>query len=423
MIKLNTTKTLDIILSNTNKALGKVLEDITPDDFKKLSEGKDLKSVLDSFMKDSSKSASSDKLLLNLLKNNPTLKELASSTQPLKDLSSSLKNENSMNELKTKIDTFLKDIKDITKNSLENKINNSGILLESNIKNLKTPQNELKNLLLDITKQLEPTKLDNIKTILNDIKNLLSSDTFKNISNTALLSNATLDEKSLTAMTQKVSQITEKLTQQLSSAFDKSISPNDPLFTKEFKEKLQNVVKLNTPENLQTHKEAKELFSNDMKATLLKAQDDISNSNIPNKTEILKQVDKLLLQIDYHQLISHLSNATSLYLPYSWDALEDGKLSIKNNKDGRFFTDIELTLKEYGTLKLRLGLFEKNQLNINITTESPQLKEQLKENLPELKKQLFSVGIQPKDIRFLDDKMSGYDTLNATLNVGFEAKA
>jgi len=160
-----------------------------------------------------------------------------------------------------------------------------------------------------------------------------------------------------------------------------------------------------------------------MKATLLKAQDDISNSNIPNKTEILKQVDKLLLQIDYHQLISHLSNATSLYLPYSWDALEDGKLSIKNNKDGRFFTDIELTLKEYGTLKLRLGLFEKNQLNINITTESPQLKEQLKENLPELKKQLFSVGIQPKDIRFLDDKMSGYDTLNATLNVGFEAKA
>ncbi len=423
MINISANKTLNIILPNTNKALTQLLSDVSPKELEQLSKGKDLKTVLDSFLKQSTTDTSSDKLLLNLLKNNPSMKELASSTQEFKNFSNTLKNEKSLSDLKNTVDSFIRDIKDINKNSLENKINNSGILLESNIKNLKTPQNELKNLLLDITKQLEPTKLENVKNILTEIKSLLSSETFNNISNKDLLSNIKVNLQSLLDMSKKTASVTDKLLERLGSNLDKSMSPNDALFSKKTKQTLEKISLLNRPENLQTQTRADKLFNNDLKSILLKAQDEIASSNLTSKSDLLKHVDKLLLQVDYNQLLSHLSNSTSLYLPYSWDALEDGKLEIKNQKDGRFFTDIELHLKEYGLLKLRLGLFENNQLNINITTESFELKTQLKENLPLLKKQLFEVGIIPKEIRFLEDKRSNYDEANKHIAVGFEVKA
>ena len=423
MINITTNKTLNIILPNTNKALTKLLSDASPKELEQLSKGKDLKTLLNSFLKQSTTDTSADKLLLNLLKNNPTMKELASSTQEFRNFSNTLKNEKSLSDLKNTVDSFIRDIKDINKNSLENKINNSGILLESNIKNLKTPQNELKNLLLDITKQLEPTKLENVKNILTEIKSLLSSETFNNISNKDLLSNIKVDLQSLLDMSKKTASVTDKLLERLGSNLDKSMSPNDALFSKETKQTLEKIALLNRPENLQTQNRADKLFNNDLKSVLLKAQDEIASSNLTTKSDLLKHIDKLLLQVDYHQLLSHLSNSTSLYLPYSWDTLEDGKLEIKNQKDGRFFTDIELHLKEYGLLKLRLGLFENNQLNINITAESLELKRQLKESLPLLKKQLFEVGIIPKEIRFLEDKRSNYDEANEHIAVGFEVKA
>lgn len=76
-------------------------------------------------------------------------------------------------------------------------------------------------------------------------------------------------------------------------------------------------------------------------------------------------------------------------------------------------------------LKLRLGMFEKNQLNINITTESKELKNILQDNIATLKEQLFGVNIVPVSIRFLDDDTSlssVYSEYNQELNTGFEVK-
>ena len=167
------------------------------------------------------------------------------------------------------------------------------------------------------------------------------------------------------------------------------------------------------------------MLSHDLKSILLKTHEEINASNHPNKQELLKHIDKLSLQIDYNQLVSHLSNATSLYIPYSWEALEDGNISVKKAKDDKFFTDIELQLKEYGSLKLRLGMFESNHLNINITAEDSEFKEILKSNLPTLRKQLHSAGIMTNEIRFLDDlkSVNSYDTNLGELAVGFEVKA
>lgn len=76
-------------------------------------------------------------------------------------------------------------------------------------------------------------------------------------------------------------------------------------------------------------------------------------------------------------------------------------------------------------LKLHLGMFEKNQLNINITTESKELKNILQDNIATLKEQLFGVNIVPVSIRFLDDDTSlssVYSEYNQELNTGFEVK-
>lgn len=196
---------------------------------------------------------------------------------------------------------------------------------------------------------------------------------------------------------------------------------------KELKTKLENSgVFLESKISSQTGTpQLKEMFSNDLKAVLLKTQEELLNSLHPNKQELLKQIEKLSLQIDYYQLSSHLQNGSSIYLPYSWDTLKDGNLTIKSAKDEKFFCDIELNLKEHGALKLRLGLFEKNQLSINITTESQSFKKQIQEHLAELKKELIAVGITPREIRFLDEEKAStpYEESSQNLAMGFEVKA
>lgn len=302
MINRVSSHTRSLVTPNTNKALALVLQDISPQELERLSQGKDLKSILNTLLKQSANDASQDQLLLNLLKNNPTLKDLGNVSTSIKELLQLLKQDKNALPLEKTLITFLSDIKDISEKGLKSKLENSGLFLENKIKN------------------------------------------------------------------------------------------SQP-------------------------------FLDDFKAILLKSHQELSNSNVPNKQELLKHMDKLLLQIDYYQLASHLSNATSLYVPYSWEGLEDANMSIKNINGEKFFTDIELRLKKYGELKLRLGLFEKNQLSININTQNQELKNLLQENLPLLKKQLFEAGIIPKEIRFVEEKPSNYDDASQDIAVGFEVKA
>ncbi|MBL1243735.1 MAG: flagellar hook-length control protein FliK [Sulfurimonas sp.] len=426
MINLNTSKTLNIVLPNTNKALNEVLKSITPQELETLSKGRDLKSIVSTLLQQSANDSSGDKKLLSMLKSNPTLKELSSVSSSIKELHQTLQKEKNPLPIEKQLTSFLSNIKNISEEGLKTKIENSGLFLENKIKNLQTPQVALKSALTELSKILDATKLPNVQSINTQLKELLSSDLFKNISNKDLLKTLKSDLSSLTSLSKNMQNILEQLSQRLNSPLDKTIQLNDALFSKETKSLFDKINRLNKPELLQTQASAKELFSHDLKAVLLKAHEEVKNSSSPNKAELLKQIDKLTLQIDYHQLLSQLNNSTSLYIPYSWDALEDGNITIKSAKDDKFFTDIELNLKDYGELKLRLGMFEKNQLNINITAESKELKKILQDNIGTLKQQLVGVNIVPANIRFLDDSPTitdAYNEYNQGLNAGFEVKA
>ena len=313
MINLSTnSKQLDILLPNTNRALAEVIKNATPKELELLSQNKDLKSILNSLLTQSSQSGSNDKALLDLLRNNPTLKALGSASNSIKDLLSSIKSDKSALAIEKTLNNFLVNIKDFSEPILKQKLENSGIFLESK---LKAAQNN------------------------------------------------------------------------------------------------QNI---------------KEIISNDLKSILLQASEELRSSSNPNKTEILKQMDKLLLQIDYHQLLSHLSNSSSIYIPFSWQQLQEGHIELKQDKEKKFYCDIDLKLKEYGELNLKLTLYDENQLNIHIYSDSSELKEMIKENISSLRSALIQNKITPREIRLFESSKksepSPYDSSEKPIDLGFEVK-
>jgi len=425
MIELKSTpnKTLNILLKDTNKALSKVLEDISPQELAKLSKTpKDLGELLTSFLKNGSDINKQDnQALLTLLKNNPTLKELSSVQTTLKEFQKVL---NEIKEplpqtlkLQKTLQKLLENIKQIEPKELQNKLSNSGVFLESKLKNFTTPKTDLKNMLQELSMTLQNSKVPAVKELIPKLTQLLSSELF---------SQQTSKQESLTqlqTLTKELSKVLQPLQNSIQSKLEHTLYPKDILFQAQTKEIFAKITQFNEPHKLQTSQKIQALFANDIKVQLAQAKEELLNTNTPQKPLLIQHIDKLNLQIDYYQLLSHLSNASALYLPYSFEGFEEGSISIKKAKKSQYFCDIELKLKEFGVLQMRLGLFEKKQLRININCESTELREMLQNNLAQLKKQLISTGLYPQDISFLDTNTLQYNENDTNINLGFEVKA
>ena len=514
MINISTSKHLGIVTPSTNKALAQVLKNASPKELEIINNSKDLKSMMNSILKGSSAS-SSDKELLQLVKNNPTLKNLGDTSTTIKDLLATIKSDKNPLPLETKLKNFLIDIKDVKNSDLKSKLENSGVFLEAKLKDVKNPQAELKNTLRSLNKELQTSQEPAAKAITSQIKELLNTPLVKSASNDDLLKNIktsptqleklssgvntllsklkisiskadTINSpllnktlKKLDNMLQannisstKISSIEENLktiSSQLSKSFtveskallnslDKilislksvedvstleskkipqeisklttdikeTIQKADPIFQKSTTLLLNKLESLNTSTQLNPQNQVKEVISNDLKAILLQAGDEIAKSTSPNQSELLKNIDKLLLQIDHHQLLSHLSNSSSLYLPFSWDMMKEGNIEIKHDDKDRFYCDIDLTLQEYGEVNLKLTIYDKNQLNIHIYSQNDDFKELVKEALPTLRSALIDAEINPREIRVYEPKKtssSPYETQSETLYMGFEVKA
>ncbi|MBN2816423.1 MAG: hypothetical protein JXQ67_07035 [Campylobacterales bacterium] len=290
--------------------------------------------------------------------------------------------------------------------------------------------------LAQVLKDATPTQLLQL-TNSKDLNSLLVGILQKSIDSpeqnatllTLLKSNPTLKE--LANFTSSLKTLQTLLTKQeppleLEKNIKNFLGELNQINPKELKTKIENSGVFLESKLLQTNtpQETKALLQNDLKALLLQTYEEISNGNTPNKQELMRALERVILQLDYYQLSSHLSNGSAFYVPYSWDALEEGVITIKQFKEKAYFCDIDLKLKEHGELKLRLGLFEQKLLNINIQTQSKLLKEKITEQLSELKKALFDVGITPGEIRFIEDtnNSNSYATTDTNLQAGFEVK-
>lgn len=162
------------------------------------------------------------------------------------------------------------------------------------------------------------------------------------------------------------------------------------------------LLEFNDPNDLNIERSLEKSMVDDMKSNLLKLKEELVNSPHPNAARLMEISDKLLTQIDYHQLVSHLSNTSSIYFPFAWDQLQDGQLAFKKGEDNKFYCEINLTLKDYGELNLLMGIYDKTQLDMQIHTQSKELKDLVFENLPLLRSALIKAELTPRIIRVHD---------------------
>ncbi len=668
MIHLTSFNTkLNILLNNTNKAFMQVLLDATKTDLKEiLKDGDDLRSIIEKVLKQAGGDNSSNKALLDLVKKNPTLNNLGDTATTMKQILQLLQSEKNSLPIERVLKNALVDIKDIKSVDIKQKLENSGIFLESKIKNMQNPIVELKSNLKALKEVLSYTKVADSKVIIKDVDALLKNEVIKNVSNNELAKDIKQKPKVLETLSKQVKAIVESLQKNIQKAdpiyttktkellaklefsttptktkntsvakqVEQLKSPSDKISNQILSEKLERQIKqninnpskpINTPssslktedaiqkytkpikaytmnevvqkiqpdrteesvrvnsaapikkvvasseikkpsqsneakqktqvplpaqsvlevksmkhvpikletqiqtqtqkqvdlntvllddkilklpmikeslqalqtilnkslileskpllnrvkiimQNLNTTKEVskelkqditkfvfdtkqlvqkadiiyskdvitifsklkeltlssnlnygdkmKEMLSNDLKATVLQTTEELQNTSHPNKHELIKHLDKLVLQIDNLQLISHLSSSSNIYLPISWEQLEGGNIDIKKDKD-RFYCDIELQLKDYGEVSLKLILFEKNQINIHIYSKNKDLKELFQEHLTLLRAGLIGSQIIPREIRFHDALQKSKDVLyqeDDNFAMGFEVK-
>lgn len=254
--------------------------------------------------------------------------------------------------------------------------------LENMLKNEKLSSSEvLKNLFLE----LKTGNKTNI-AIENILKN---SNLFKNEANfskllTNLLKN--LDGTNLISYKESILNFSKNMDQFDSKTLKEQIN-NSGLFleNKLLQKSLGSEVK-----NIQS----------DLKSVLLQLQKELENSSDSKSNELLKQTEKLLTQIDYHQLLSIVSNSNNVYIPFFWEFLDEGSIDIKKSDEEKFYCQIQLSLKEFGKVYLMLGLYDKNKLDLNIHMEDLKFKEFLQKNISSLKTKLKEIDIIPINLKF-----------------------
>ncbi len=208
----------------------------------------------------------------------------------------------------------------------------------------------------------------------------------------------------------------------LSERLESFAQRSDPLIGREASRVLRELASFSQPERLMPGA-AGERIADDFKAVLLQSREQLATT--PSSSDLTRQVDRMLLQIDYYQLSSCLSNTTALFFPYSWEMLDEGSLLFKKGKERTFYCRINLTLKAYGEIHLMLALKDEKKIDVQAYTESGELRGLLGEALPVLRAAFRDAGLLPGKLRIDDlpkqaSETKGYDGGDGDLQMGFE---
>jgi hypothetical protein len=325
--------------------------------------------------------------------NNETPTNLKALTNALQNLNNSLSTPQTQN-----LSTLTNQLKSMI---------NDGALIESKIENNITTVNtankdilntQAKELLTQIKNEVIQNPVLQNKNIMPMLENLLKMDNlFSKAENIQNL----LTQNNLSTFT---SNFASNLTPLLTTLKDslETLNPNNSTLQNQvlkLVDKIEHLIKdhLNNPK-IETK------ISDDMKSILLQMQDELSSKTDNKSTDLSKQIDKLLTQIDYHQLSSLTSNSNYVYLPFFWEMLEDGNITMKKTEEEKFYCQINLTLKDFGKVDLMLALYDKNKLDLTIYAQREHFKTALRDNMQKLKIALNSVELIPVNIKLLDLK-------------------
>ena len=296
---------LNILLANNNRVLNdalkeadnKTLNNLLKQDSSNSSSSTNtaassiLKEVLNS-IKDGTKSNSS---LENILKNSTAFKDLGNLSSNLSSLLESIKDDESLQKFKPLLESFLKNIKDVTADNLKEQIKNSGIFLENKLSS--NPNAKLENLLQNISNLIKTIDTPEAKNSSQIIDNIL-----KNIPKDGSLKSSELvnNLKTLVNSLQNLSNsLNPNQTQTLNNLANelKNFIQNGVMIeskTENFVPKTQTQTPQTEDVNIE-NTQIKNLINNQVKELLTQIKQDLTqNQNIIQNKNILPLIDKLI---------------------------------------------------------------------------------------------------------------------------------
>ena len=127
--------------------------------------------------------------------------------------------------------------------------------------------------------------------------------------------------------------------------------------------------------------------------------------------EIKQLAQKVMQQIEFFQIYSYLGDSFFTQLPFDWSEFEDGDIEFTHDKKKNYTCHLNLTLKEYGEIKITLFFDEATQMSLGFRIEHEEFKEKVATNLPTLRKNFKTAGIELSSISMLDTKKPHDDQL------------
>lgn len=315
-------------------------------------------------------------------------------------------------------------------NSVENMIKNVNLEISKinfelpNLKKIKIVKNEVLKTINDIKNEIQTlrnsiqtaSKQSNLNTLepqaILNVKNIAETQ-FSNIIST---DNGTLNvQDKLNLAAKRLLNIVNSLDQNSVLAKNMIIEVKHLLKAATKATKDISSITQNNEENINKN------IQNDVKATLLKLSD--ATTNKPELSTINQNANRLITQIQMHQIASFAQNSIQTYLPYTWDDVQSSSVAFKRGKKNKFYAKIELNFIKLGSVLVMLGLFDNKYIDISIATGNENFKSLIQKSSKELKVAITDLGLIVSGFSIsCENKFKPYDDKKA-YELGFNIKA
>ena len=165
--------------------------------------------------------------------------------------------------------------------------------------------------------------------------------------------------------------------------------------------------------------EISKVLNQDVKSTLLNISEKSQNAQTVNAA------NKMISQIEMHQMVSSLQGGIQTYMPYIWDGVEGGNVAFKQGKKDKFYAQIDLNFKKFGQINVMVGLVDKRYIDLSVATQTNEFKELIISSSSELKQAISKLGLIVSNFNIktlpkvkLNDRFKNF----GGLDVGFDKK-
>ena len=260
-----------------------------------------------------------------------------------------------------------------------------------------------------------------LKTILENLKNDLKM--LNNIGDEAGLVkafNEVSDVSKEGSLQDKLQSAARRLAHSLSLADpEASTAKSDLAESKALLKQLK--LATNDINNITTKSESEisKVLNQDVKSTLLNISEKSQNAQTVNAA------NKMISQIEMHQMVSSLQGGIQTYMPYIWDGVEGGNVAFKQGKKDKFYAQIDLNFKKFGQINVMVGLVDKRYIDLSVATQTNEFKELILSSSSELKQAISKLGLIVSNFNIktlpkvkLNDRFKNF----GGLDVGFDKK-